>query len=70
MILSYLDLLAGADNRPPLEWPKIDQNNKAIALVFLILECVSEWNEIVLSSSIQKGEISGDTFLSGSARRR
>ena len=33
-IISCADLLTVADNRPSLEWPKIDLNTKAIALVF------------------------------------
>ena len=37
---------------------KIGQNTKAIALVFSILECISEWNEIAQSSSARKGEFS------------
>ena len=52
-ILSCPDLLAGAENRPPLEWPKIGQNT-------LILECVSESNKIAPCSTIRKGESSGD----------
>ena len=68
-ILSCADLLPGADSRPSLEWPKIDQNIKAIALVFPILECVSESNEIALSSITQKGESSGNIFLCRSAHR-
>ena len=69
VILSCSDLLAGADNRPHLEWPKIGQNTKAIALVFSILEWVSEWNEIAPSSSSQRDETRGDTFPFRSARR-
>ena len=68
-ILSRPDVLARADNRSPLEWPKIDQNTKAIALVFSILECVSESNEITVSSSTWKGKSSGITFPSRSACR-
>ena len=65
-ILSRPDLLAGAKNRPPLEWPKISQ---AIALVFSILECVSKSNETVLSGTTRKGKSSGDSFLARSAHR-
>ena len=64
-ILSRPDLLAGADNRTSLEWPKISQDTKAIALVFSILECVSE----LLSGTIRKGESSGDTLQARSACR-
>ena len=45
-IFSRTDLLVGAENGPSLEWPKIGQNTKTIALVFWILECVLESNEI------------------------
>ena len=37
ILLSPPDLLAGAEYRPSLEWPKICQNTKAIALIFSIL---------------------------------
>ena len=67
--VAHPDLLTGADNRPPLECPKIGQNTKAIALVFLILECVSESNETALPGGVWKGQSSGDTFPSRSARR-
>ena len=62
VLLSLSDLLAGDDYRPPLEWPKIGQNTKAIALVFSILEHVSESNEITVSGSTWKGESSGITY--------
>ena len=63
--VAHPDLLAGADNKPPLEWPKIDQNTKAIALEFSIWSA----SQIAPPSTTWKGESSGDTFLSRSARR-
>ena len=68
-ILSSPDLLVGAENRPLLESPKIDQITKAIALVFWISECISERNEIALFSTTWRGESSGDTSLLRSDRR-
>ena len=63
-IVSCPDLLARADNRPPLLSLKIGQKTKAIALVFSDFGCVSESNETALSGGAWKDETSGDTFLS------
>ena len=58
-LVAHLDLFAEADKQRT----KIGQNTKVIALVISILECISDWNEIMQSSSAWKDEFSGNTYF-------